>query len=162
MVPDDLGWATVRYQCNKKPRCILEAYYDAEDHLCLNRDGYAMIRQKWDGNGRRLWREYYDAEEKPITGPEGYFREENKYDHMKLDHTSRYDTEGNLVKGDGVWAVTQYEYDSRRRCTKAEYLDAVNRAIALSPQDQRLQNNRRLMEQGLPDAPRDSGADGQN
>lgn len=129
VVPDDLGWATVRYQYNKKPRCIQEAYYDAEDNLCLNRDGYAMIRQKWDGNGRRLLREYYDAEEKPTAGPEGYFREENKYDHMKLDHTSRFDTEGNPVKGDGVWAVTQYEYDSRRRCTKAEYLDAEGKAV---------------------------------
>ena len=121
---EDLGWASVRYEYNKKPRCIRESYYDLDGNLCVIRDGYAVVQQKWDGNGRLLWRAYFDEKENPVIGPEGYHKRENKYDHLKLDSTINYGTDGELLRSDSLWAVLQYTYNSKRQCLKAEYFNA--------------------------------------
>lgn len=124
VMADDLGWAVRTSKYNNKPRCTEEMYFDLNGELCTTKAGYAIVRQKWDGNGRLLWRAFFDAQETPVIGPEGYHKEENKYDHLKLDHTTHYGTDGELLRSDTVWAVLQYQYNRIRKCTRVEYLDA--------------------------------------
>ncbi len=124
VMADDLGWASKTYKYNKKPRCTEELAFDLNGELCVTKDGYAIVRQKWDGNGRLMSRAYYDARENPVIGPEGYHKEENRYDHLKLDRTTHYGIDGELIRSDTVWALLQYQYNKIRKCTRAEYLDA--------------------------------------
>ena len=128
---DDLGYASIHYTYNRKPRCIREEYLDLNGELCNMVEGYAYITQRWDGNGRLLERAYFDKDDQPVLGPEGYHHQVTVYDHKHVASMTHYGTDGQYLVSDTLPAVTRYTYKDGYcvlQCTYDAQLEPMNNA----------------------------------
>ena len=105
VVPDDKGYATVKYTYHGRV-LVKEEYLDKNGKPVNCVDGYSCKVNKYN-RYTLLGVEYYDAQGKPANGPQGYARQEIKYEKRKHKSTWNYDAEGNPV---GSHRISEYKY----------------------------------------------------
>nr|MCR5565576.1 hypothetical protein [Clostridiales bacterium] len=119
VVPDDKGYATVKYKYQGR-NVVREEYFDKNSKPVNCVDGYSYIVYKYD-RSRLLSIEYFDVQGKPANGPEGYARQEVKYENKRHKSTWKYDAEGNPV---GTHQISEYiNYGTKKLLASESWYD---------------------------------------
>ena len=127
VVPDDKGYATVKYAYNNYHRIIREEFFDEHDKPVNCIDGYYSKINKYDG-WNLISSEYYDVQGKLVNGPDGYARQETTYFKKRHESTWYYDAEGRPV---GSHRISEYEIIKLKTCLISDsWYDPDNQLIS--------------------------------
>ena len=112
VMAEDLGYCTVQYTYNRKPRIVLIEYLDVDGNQVNTQMGYSAIQQDWDGLGRILSKSYFAADGSPVACPAGYHSEKTTYSGRHVLSVEHYDIYGEYVSIENeLYARMEYTYD---------------------------------------------------